>query len=125
MKTLRQLLSIQYRASTEVNGGPPRPTRHALAQYAFALVTEVGELMQLLNWKPWKKDRPTNKAEVLDELADVWAFTLLLTNLVMDAVDASAEDVEAAYLKKTQVNLIRARGEVPDYGRKELQPDES
>ncbi len=120
MSTLSQLIEHQWEVSCEVAGGEPRATRISLAQYALALISEVIELAQEVNWKPWKRDVPVDKTTTLDELADVWAFALLYTKLIMQLTDATAEEVEAAYYKKTTVTQARARGEVVNYGRKEV-----
>lgn len=122
--TLKELLAVQLRASTEIGGGEPVPDRTTLATYALAWIVEIAELAQELNWKPWKKKKQINRERTIDELADTWAFTLLYTNLVMKAIDATPEEVEAAYLAKVQVNLARGRGEVEGYGRKELLDNE-
>lgn len=74
---------------------------------ALALVVEMGELMQKLNWKPWKRTSMiVSQAEVKDELADVMHFYVELCVVL----GFSAGDMYRAYMDKADVNENRQQG---------------
>jgi NTP pyrophosphatase (non-canonical NTP hydrolase) len=102
-----QLVVLSIRA-----GRPPAGQVHT---YVTALLVEAGELMNELNWKPWKARRALDPARVLDEYADVVAFTLLVGAMLADLLGVTLGDVEAAYAKKLEVVAVRQAGGAPGY----------
>lgn len=91
------------------------PTKDQLRTYFLAMMVETGELLQELNWKPWKKDKTIDKARVVDEFADILAFLgILITYL--NRLGMSTDDLAAAYVSKTRVNINRFLGKVEGYG---------
>lgn len=91
------------------------------ALYFAALNTELGELLNHLNWKPWKQARPVHKEETLEEWADCLAFFLINTAFVMEATGATVEEMLAAHVKKTLDNQDRFLGKVDGYGGSAIQ----
>lgn len=75
------------------------------ATWTRALIHEICEIDDELNWKPWKnpQDLAENRGRRLDEMADVLHFFLQL------ALDQgfSADDIFAAYLDKHAENQRR------------------
>ncbi len=70
-----------------------------------ALIAELGELMQEVPWKPWKKtaNQEDNILAALDEHADCFFF---LANLGL-SLGFTPELMDDAFNKKLQVNLQR------------------
>jgi len=81
----------------------PPPAR--CTTWTRALLHEVCELDDELNWKPWKnpQDLDQNRDRRLDEMADILHFFLQL------ALDQgfSADDLFAAYQRKHEENRRR------------------
>ena len=98
------------------NVGTPEYLREA----GLAAFVELGELMNELPWKPWKKYPETMsneiRANVLAEWADVEVFLTLLRRYLAEAHGFRAEDFARAYLAKLDVVAKRSRGEVQGYG---------
>jgi len=85
-------------------------TEDVLRTYTLALMVEVGEFIQTLNWKPWRKihKQPSDaqRIKVLDEFADILAFIgVLLT--ILDAYGFSVHDIANAYSRKERTNMER------------------
>jgi dimeric dUTPase (all-alpha-NTP-PPase superfamily) len=70
MIELRELLNTQKLFADSLHTTPP--SEH----YVFAMNIEISEFMNKLPWKWWKKNQTVDKADILDELADVMAFWL-------------------------------------------------
>jgi hypothetical protein len=115
---LQSLADIQVEVSGMVNDAVPTtgeiPPANILT-YGFAFIKEATELMDELGWKPWKPRKPINKERVADEFADILAFLGLLTIYVMRLADLTTDDLAAAYLRKSDVNVARFSGEVAEY----------
>jgi len=80
----------------------------------MALMDELGELLDEVNYKWWKNPKPINKELVAGELVDILHFW---TSICID-MDLSASDIHAAYLKKNQENKDRQEGKVVKDGYK-------
>ncbi len=73
---------------------------------ALALMVELGEFIQELNWKPWKKTKKTLKqAKIKEELIDCLHFLFEL----MILWDLNASEIFSVYLSKMEVNLNRQK----------------
>lgn len=111
-------IAFQQHVNDQLLGANLSPSNPAdVATFSFAMVDEVTELAKELGWKPWKSAQVHDRERILDEYADVVAFFGTLTNLVMRATGATAEDLAEAYARKTEVNRSRFRGEVAGYER--------
>ncbi len=91
-----------------------QPSPDQLRTYFLALNVELGELLQELNWKPWKEPREIDKPRVIDEFADVLAFMGILL-VYLDRMGVSTSDLVAGYQKKTDINIQRLTGKVAGY----------
>lgn len=87
------------------------PTKDALRTYSLALMVEIAEWVQCIDWKTWKNDRvlamPRNSDDiVLDEFADILAFLGILV-VYMENWGMETEDIAAAYVRKSEENVRR------------------
>lgn len=90
------------------------PTPDQIRTVFAALFVELGELLQTLNWKPWKENRELNFSRITDEFADILAFLGLLL-VYFGKFGISPEMLARAYLRKTKVNFERFIGQVDGY----------
>lgn len=91
------------------------PDRDTVAQFSMALIAEVVEVADELQWKRWKRNTPPNAPAALAEMPDVLAFLGLLLNW-LDYYGISMTSLAQSFADKCQVNVARLRGEVPGYG---------
>jgi len=80
----------------------------------LALMDELGELIDEVNYKWWKNPKPINKDLVAEELVDILHFW---TSICLD-MGLSAADIHAVYLRKNQQNKDRQTGVVVKDGYK-------
>ncbi len=77
-----------------------------IAHLMFALVCELGEIGDELNWKSWKKTRhPVNMGNLKMEFIDALHF--LLEMMIMCGM--TANDIHFEYLKKMAENIDRQK----------------
>lgn len=98
------------------------PDRDTVAQFSMALIAEVVEVADELQWKRWKRNTPSNAQAALAEMSDVLAFLGLLLNW-LDYYGISMTTLAQSFADKCQVNVARLRGEVPGYGLRPLPAD--
>lgn len=72
----------------------------------LAIVAELGELLNEINFKWWKNPRPVNRERVKEELVDLLHFFVSLCL----KVDLGAEELYQGYLKKNRENFRRQQG---------------
>jgi dimeric dUTPase (all-alpha-NTP-PPase superfamily) len=84
------------------------PVQKFIPQIMFALVCELGEIGDEINWKHWKKtQKEVDMQNLRMEFID--AFHFLLEMMIMCGMDA--EDIYWEYKNKMTENLARqARG---------------
>lgn len=82
-------------------------TDDVLRTYVLAIMVELGEFVQTLDWKPWRKNpRAISRESTLDEMADILAFMgVLLT--ILQARGYSIKEVTNAYENKIHTNVNR------------------
>jgi hypothetical protein len=112
--TLCDLIRWQ-RDISATRSGPIIADLYTIPVYFAALMTEAGECLNELNWKPWKANHPVDTARVLDEFADIQAFVYLIGDLINQVTGTTPEDLYEAYLTKSQVNRDRLAGKVTGY----------
>ena len=81
----------------------------------LALIVELSELLQELNWKPWKEPREIDLDKIVEEFADVLAFLGYIILWIEDMGKLPGH-LAVAYQDKTEVNIKRLAGEVEGYG---------
>jgi len=78
----------------------------AVKNCCLSIVSEVGEVLQEINWKPWRKKKvKVNNWRVLRELNDILQFW---ANAVT-AMGYSHDDVKKALEEKWEINSRRAK----------------
>lgn len=108
------LVEMQKQVSLPVPGaivtGTAWPTKDAVRTYTLAMIVEVAEWVQTLDYKAWKpgvEARPREESErVADEWADVMAFMGILMHY-MEQWGLTTEDLAAAYIRKSAENVRR------------------
>ena len=87
--------------------------KDTLRTYVLALMVELGELIQTMDWKPWRTKKRMDDAVIADEFADILAFVgVLLT--IMSANGIKPEAIAHAYGKKERVNVARFLGKLKE-----------
>lgn len=72
----------------------------------LAMISELGELLDEVNFKWWKNEKPVDAAAVREELVDVLHF---FVSMCLKA-GMSAEDLFSGYVAKNQENFNRQYG---------------
>lgn len=90
-------------------------TKEGVAVVAAALQVELGEFINELDWKPWKKHHVDREA-VVEEFADIMAFLGLLMLHLEARYGITVEDLADAYLTKSVKNVDRANGRSGEEG---------
>ncbi len=77
-----------------------------IQKYALAMLVEMGELLEEINYKWWKNTKPTDIGAVKEELADILHF---FVSMCLKA-GMDAEELHRRYMGKNQENFMRQRG---------------
>lgn len=72
----------------------------------LALIAELAEVLDEINYKWWKKPKPVDKAALFEELADVLHFYV---GMCIDA-GMTADELFDIYTKKNRENHLRQEG---------------
>ena len=79
---------------------------------SVALIAELIEVLDELNYKWWKNAKPVERQALAEELADVLHFFVSLCLIV----DVSPDELYQAYVSKQRENLARQHGESAKVG---------
>ncbi|MCR4418949.1 MAG: dUTP diphosphatase [Clostridia bacterium] len=77
-----------------------------LEKEVLALLAELGELLQELNFRWWKDPRPLNREAIKEEVVDLLHF---LVSLCLK-LEIGPQELYEAYLAKNEENLRRQQG---------------
>ena len=77
-----------------------------LQRQTLALLSEMAELLNEVNFKWWKNPRPVNDDNVRDELVDMLHFFL---SMCLSA-GLTPDELFERYLRKNKINFDRQRG---------------
>ncbi len=77
-----------------------------LQKEALAIVSELAELLDEVNFKWWKNPRPLNREAIKEELVDILHF---FVSMCLKA-GFTAEEIYQAYLAKNAENFRRQQG---------------
>lgn len=69
----------------------------------IGIITEACEVLELTNWKPWKRASLINGEKLQGEIIDLWHFVINLTI----ATDMDAKKVIEKFKEKNKVNIKR------------------
>jgi hypothetical protein len=115
---LSVLLDTQGLVSGMVSNALPHsgpPTRDQVRTYFLATMVELVELMNELNWKPWKRsEREPDVEKVADEFADILAFLGVILNY-LKAYGIDPYTLAGQYARKSKINVDRFNGLVEGY----------
>lgn len=101
--TIDDILKRQ-RVLNDAMGNPMRENGEPIKENVIALSVEVIEVLNEINWKPWKKTKKeVDKEALLFELVDVIQFW---ANIVNEA-GFTADDIGSAYSEKLGINQGR------------------
>lgn len=73
----------------------------------LAIISELGELLDEVNFKWWKTPKPVDKGALCEEMVDILHF---FVSICLKA-GFTAEDIYQAYLSKNEENFRRQRGQ--------------
>ncbi len=91
------------------------PTRANVSTFSLALVAEVVELANELQWKPWRLPTEPDAGRALEEIPDVLAFLGIVLNW-LSHYGISMGDVAEGFAGKCELNVRRMNGKVEGYG---------
>ncbi len=77
-----------------------------MQRYTLAMLSEMAELLDEVNFKWWKNPKPVNEAALKEELVDILHFFLSMCI----AAGMDAEEIYRIYLEKNRENVARQEG---------------
>lgn len=77
-----------------------------IQRQTLAMVSELSELLDEVNFKWWKNKKPVSETRVKEELVDILHF---FVSMCLDA-GMDAEELHRMYLEKNKVNFDRQKG---------------
>jgi dimeric dUTPase (all-alpha-NTP-PPase superfamily) len=117
---LAVLEEVQAMVSLPVPGAIPAPgelpTKDAVRTYTLAMIVEIAEWVQTLDYKPWKNHDATSyiteeENVVAEEFADILAFLGVLV-LYMHRFGITPAMIAQAYVQKSKVNIQRIDAQI-------------
>jgi dimeric dUTPase (all-alpha-NTP-PPase superfamily) len=108
---LQELFNLQDKLDIEIMlncaaRGMKLTDNEVLNSKIVALHTEISEFAQeVQSFKYWKQNKVQDEYKILEELADIYFFLFSITN----QLDYCAADIEEAYLKKHEINMLRQK----------------
>lgn len=107
MNLLENMLDSQ-RALQEAMGSPMGTGDAAIKENLFALIVEVTEALDEINWKPWRaRDKIIDREKLAEELVDVLQFWLNAAS----AAGLTAPKIAETYYRKLRVCHERIRAQ--------------
>jgi len=110
---LTTLMQVQEVVSSPVKDAIPvngeRPSKDAIRTYVLSMVVELAELVQCLDWKPWKNKKELDLENIASEFADILAFQGIIIKY-LDTYGIGPVQLADAYAKKSVVNIDRFLG---------------
>ena len=82
------------------------PPEEWIQKQTLALLSELSELLEEVNFKWWKNPHELNQAAIHEELSDILHF---FVSICLEA-GMSAQDLYDVYLGKNQENHLRQEG---------------
>jgi dimeric dUTPase (all-alpha-NTP-PPase superfamily) len=77
-----------------------------MQKYTLAMLSEMAELLDEVNFKWWKNPKPVDQSALKEELVDILHFFLSMCL----AAGMDAEEIHRIYLMKSQENFARQEG---------------
>ena len=82
------------------------PPEEWLQKQVLAMVSELAELLEEVNFKWWKSPHELNRGAIWEELSDILHFFI---SMCIEA-GMDAEDLYSTYLGKNRENVLRQEG---------------
>ncbi|WP_406678430.1 dUTPase [Moorella sp. ACPs] len=109
MDRLEHIFALQERFDQDLARRrrlPDYSTAEWIQKEVLAMVAELGELLEEVNFKWWKNPHPLDREAIKGELVDILHF---LVSMCLKA-GITAEEFYQAYLAKNQENFRRQQG---------------
>lgn len=104
---LDKLFEMQGKFMEYLNQGKLRNTYDQdMTTMCLAVMSETQEILQLINWKPWKGHKPHDMPKIQEEIIDLFHFVLEL----MIHSKMSPQELFEGYKAKMAVNVNRQIG---------------
>lgn len=111
IKLVERVVQVQGGAATCLEPSPEN-----LRTFFLAFLQEGHELLnEFPAWKPWKKSHEVDEGAMAGEAADILAFFGLILHY-MEWYNVTPRVLAEAFVKKSQINIERLNGRVPQYG---------
>lgn len=109
MDRLEKMLLIQQQLNDQIKekrGLSAIPPEVWIQRHSLALISELAELLDEVNFKWWKNPKPVNYPALKEELVDILHFFLSMCL----AAGMDAKEMYNIYLTKNQENIARLEG---------------
>ena len=109
MDRLEHMLEIQLFLNDTINekrGLDKIDPMTWMQKYTLAMISELAEMLEEVNFKWWKNPKPVDDAALKEELVDILHFYLSMCL----ASGMDAEEMYSIYLKKNAENIARQEG---------------
>lgn len=78
----------------------------------LAMISELSELLDEVNFKWWKNPKPLNEGAIKEELVDILHFYISMCL----KMNITAEELFSAYVEKNRENFLRQEGKSEKQG---------
>ncbi len=109
MDKLESIFEYQIRFDTELadkRGLHGIPLEQWIQKETLAVISELAELIDEVNFKWWKNEKPVDKDKVKEELVDILHFFISMCH----KTGMDAEELYRRYLDKNKENFARQNG---------------
>jgi len=109
MDKLEHIFEYQRRFDTELaerRGLEGIPMERWIQMETLAMLSELAELIDEVNFKWWKNPKPVEEGKVKDELVDILHF--FVSMCLKTGMDA--EELHRRYMEKNKENFARQHG---------------
>lgn len=109
MDKLEVIFEYQRRFDTELaerRGLTDVPMEQWIQKETLAMLSELAELIDEVNFKWWKNPKPVDENKVKDELVDILHFFVSMCL----KTGMNAEELHRRYLEKNKENFARQNG---------------
>ncbi|NLW21514.1 MAG: dUTPase [Clostridiales bacterium] len=109
MDRLEHMLSIQQALNDTIKdkrGLHGLDPMEWMQKYTLAMLSELAEMLDEVNFKWWKNKKPVDEQALKEELVDILHFFLSMCL----AAGLDAEEMHRIYLRKNAENIARQEG---------------
>lgn len=99
-------LQASFDESLAARRGLSHSAEEWVQKETLAIIAELGELLDEVNFKWWKNPRPIDLERVTEELVDILHFFVSMCL----KVGLNADSLHAAYVRKNRENFKRQEG---------------